>query len=90
MINQIFNILDVYEEIEFKQVNVFFNELSFEKIENLMDQRLRIIDIIHNVNNFSQKVKEILQKGNVVNMNQFTNQLVYLKKELDGYLKDEN
>ena len=36
-----------------------------------------------NVNNFSQKVKEMLLKGNTINTNQFSNQLVNLRKELD-------
>ncbi len=88
IIYQISKVLDIYEEIEFKRVNLFFNELSFEKIESFVDSRLKIIDVIYNVNIFCQEVKEILSKGNTVNMNQFINQLVYLKKELDKYLTE--
>ena len=88
IIYQISKVLDIYEEIEFKRVNLFFNELSFEKIESFVDSRLKVIDVIYNVNIFCQEVKEILSKGNTVNMNQFINQLVYLKKELDKYLTE--
>ena len=88
IIYQISKVLDIYEEIEFKRVNLFFNELSFEKIESFVDSRLKVIDVIYNVNIFCQKVKEILSKGNTVNMNQFINQLVYLKKELGKYLTE--
>lgn len=88
IIYQISKVLDIYEEIEFKRVNLFFNELSFEKIESFVDLRLKIIDVIYNVNIFCQKVKEKLSKGNTVNMNQFINQLVYLKEELGKYLTE--
>jgi hypothetical protein len=81
---------DYFEEIEFKNVELFFNELSLEKIEESIDKRLLIIEKIEMINRYTQKVKALISKGENINREQFIQQLRFLKAEIEKYLSFKN
>ncbi|MFW9989963.1 MAG: hypothetical protein ACFFC3_15045 [Candidatus Odinarchaeota archaeon] len=81
---------EIYEEIEFKNINLFFNELIFEKLQRSFDHQLRIIEIIKNVSQYTQKFKNLLMNAENPNLRELNLKLCYLKKELDEYLSPES
>ncbi len=80
---------EICENIEFKNVNLFFNELIFEKLQRPFNKQLEIIEIIKNVSQYTQKFKNLFLSGENLKLREFTLKLNYLKKELDEYLSTE-
>jgi hypothetical protein len=81
---------DVYGEMEFKNVELFVSKLSIEKVNQKIDADLLLIEMIKKISHYTQKIEQSILKDKHINMNQFSQNMQYLKKQLDRYLSKKH